>query len=226
MPRNTPAIFWWVVGLSLVGALVPTVYPELDLRVAALFSGPNGVLSNINWWWIQWVNDYIPAVFIVLLGATAIAWLLLRGERWKEMRWVLAFFVVAGILGPGAVVNLGVKDQWNRARPYEVQNFGGTAHFTRAAVITDQCDANCSFVSGHVACGIFLASLALVHRRRQIIWTGLGVASGGLIGLARMRDMAHWLSDVLWAFPITLMASWLVWKLMIWIYTRPWRTVG
>ena len=93
--------------------------------------------------------------------------------------------------------------------------------------MTDQCDANCSFVSGHVACGVFLAALGLVHRRRQRQWATAGVLSGLVIGFARMADHAHWLSDVLWAFPITLSACWLVWKALLVLrrYRRPSATV-
>ena len=126
--------------------------------------------------------------------------------------------MIAGILGPGMVVNWGFKENWQRARPYQVENFGGTQKFSRATVISDQCDNNCSFVSGHVACGIFLASMMLVHRNRRIAWGIAGVASGLAIGFARMADGAHWLSDVLWASPITLVCSWLVWKLLLRLY--------
>ena len=39
-----------------------------------------------------------------------------------------------------------------------------------------------------------------------------------LIGFSRMADMAHWLSDALWAAPITWVCSWLVWRAMVWAY--------
>jgi lipid A 4'-phosphatase len=175
---------------------------------------------------VVWINAQIPTVFRYFLLIAFMGWVAsLFVERWRNWRMGLAFVVVAGILGPGAVVNWGFKDNWQRARPYQVQAFGGTQTFSRAAVMTDQCDANCSFVSGHVACGVFLASLGLVHRRRQRAWAAVGVASGLVIGFARMADVAHWLSDVLWAFPITLGTSWLVWKLML-LYRRPSATVG
>ena len=130
----------------------------------------------------------------------------------------MAFIVLAGALGPGVVVNSVFKDNWQRARPYQVEAFGGTQQFTRAAVITDQCDNNCSFVSGHVACGFFLASLMLVDRRRRVMWGVVGVVSGLAIGFSRMAAGAHWLSDVLWASPITLMTSWLVWRILVRAY--------
>jgi hypothetical protein len=40
-----------------------------------------------------------------------------------------------------------------------------------------------------------------------------------------MSDVAHWFSDVLWAYPITLATSWLVWRGLVYAYqwrdTRP-----
>jgi lipid A 4'-phosphatase len=92
--------------------------------------------------------------------------------------------------------------------------------FTRAGLITDQCNNNCSFVSGHVACGFFFASLMLLSQRKRKLWAGVGLGAAALIGFARMADMAHWLSDVLWAGPITLVCSWVIWRLLIWMY-RP-----
>jgi membrane-associated PAP2 superfamily phosphatase len=77
-----------------------------------------------------------------------------------------------------------------------------------------------------VACGVFLISLGLVHRRRQRVWAVVGTVSGLVIGFARMSDVAHWLSDVLWAFPITLLTSWVVWKTLYGLYAKPSRTVG
>jgi lipid A 4'-phosphatase len=130
----------------------------------------------------------------------------------------LAFVVISCLLGPGLVVNAVFKDQWKRARPIQVAHFGGAQQFTRAGVITDQCETNCSFVSGHVACGFFFLSLMLVNRRRIKFWAVAGVGAGLLIGFSRMSNMAHWLSDVLWAAPVTLACSWVIWKALLLIY--------
>ena len=224
---QTPSLFKAIVALFVALALVPTVWTALDLQAAAIFAGPAAPVQAVDWWWVQWINAYIPTVFRYGLVLAFVGWLAatLR-PRWQAWRLPLAFVLVAGILGPGAVVNWGFKDNWQRARPYQVENFGGAQKFSRAAVPSDQCDANCSFVSGHVACGVFLASLGLVHRRRQRLWAAAGVGAGLVIGFARMADVAHWLSDVLWAFPITLVTSWLVWKALQRLYRKPSATVG
>jgi lipid A 4'-phosphatase len=215
-----------VLAFTLL-ALVPTVWTELDLAAASLFMGSAPTIASLKWGWVETINVWVPFAFRVALGLALLGWLWARlhahRARW---RMPLAFVVLAGVAGPGLVVNLVFKDHWQRARPYQVEDFGGTQKFTRAAVITDQCNNNCSFVSGHVACGVFLASLGLVHRRRQIAWAVAGTGAGLAVAFARMSDKAHWLSDVLWAFPITLLTSWLVWKALLWAYARPSRTVG
>ena len=225
--HTTPRLYLWITGLFLLAALVPTLWTRLDLQAAALFTGPQAWLHAVDWWWVLLINAYVPTVFRWCLLAALLGWVAasLR-PGWQAWRLPLLFVVLAGVLGPGAVVNWGFKDNWQRARPYQVENFGGPQKFSRAAVMTNQCDANCSFVSGHVACGVFLVSLGLVHRRRQRRWAAVGVLAGLVIGFSRMADVAHWLSDVLWAFPITLAVSWLVWKGLLALYRKPSATVG
>jgi lipid A 4'-phosphatase len=216
---KTPTLYWWLVGASIVLALIPTIWTAFDLQMASIFKGDARQLASVDWFWVELINWYVPAVFRILVIAALSAWLVLAFRK-KALQWrlPLAFVVMAGTLGPGIVVNNGFKDNWQRARPYQVQEFGGAAQFTRAAVMTDQCDNNCSFVSGHVACGVFLASLMLVNPRRQRLWAVIGISAGWVIGFARMSAGAHWLSDVLWAFPITLISSWIVWKFLLLAY--------
>lgn len=224
-----PMPLWYgcMVAVWVLLALLPTVWSEADVTMAGVFTGPSASLAQARqWWWVAFINEYIPTLFRACLLLCLIGWVVATLQvRWQRWRLALAFVVVAGVLGPGLVVNWVFKDQWQRARPYQVTQFGGTQQFTRAGVMTDQCNYNCSFVSGHVACGAFLASLALVLRRRKL-WIATGVLAGGLVGFSRMAAAGHWLSDVLWAFPITWLTSWLVWCALRRLYASPSRTVG
>lgn len=220
--KQTPPLYWWILGVSVALALLPTVWTSLDLNAAALFLGPSAPIDAAQWWWVELINLYVPAAFRTMVVLALLGWLLVRKRAWgKSWRMTLAFVVLGGALGPGLLVNSGFKDNWQRARPYQVQPFGGAQQFTRATVMTDQCNNNCSFVSGHVACGNFLASLMLVQRRRRCMWGTIGVTTSLIIGFARMADGAHWLSDVLWASPITLLCSWCIWKVLIRFYPDP-----
>jgi lipid A 4'-phosphatase len=216
---ETPRLFWWIVGVSVALALIPTVWTAIDLQTAGLFIGDSATINTRSWFWVELINLYIPAAFRVVVLTALAGWIFTSYSRYgKRWRLRLAFVVLAGTLGPGLLVNSGFKENWQRSRPYQVENFGGTQKFTRATVITDQCNNNCSFVSGHVACGFFLVSLMLIDRRRRVVWGVSGVVAGLAIGFARMSVGDHWLSDVLWASPITLLCSWAIWKILLRIY--------
>lgn len=211
---RTPPLFWWLVAASTALALVPTAWTWLDLWAAGFFLGTESTQEAKAWWWVESINLYVPAAFRIMVAVALLLSVWVSFFARTQLRWrlPLVFIVLSGALGPGLLVNSGFKDNWQRARPYQVVDFGGTQQFTRAAVMTDQCDNNCSFVSGHVACGFFFASLMLIAPKRKHVWAVVGMLGGWVIGFARMADGAHWLSDVLWACPITLVCSWIVWR--------------
>ena len=102
------------------------------------------------------------------------------------------------LLGPGLMVNEVLKGHSGRARPMTVTQFEGDRQFTPAFAAADQCDHNCSFVSGHAGMGFFLIALAWVFRDRRWLWAG--IALGALVGLGRVVQGAHFLSDIVFAF--------------------------
>jgi len=114
---------------------------------------------------------------------------------------VAVYLLLSLALGPGLVVNTVLKDHWGRARPSQIEAFGGTRQFTPALLPAHQCPRNCSFPAGHPAMGFYLVSFALLipERRRRRAAIGATVAAGSLIGLARMAQGAHFLSDVVFS---------------------------
>jgi lipid A 4'-phosphatase len=112
-------------------------------------------------------------------------------------------------------VNTILKDYCGRARPFQVSEFGGRRHFTPAFVITDQCKTNCSFVSGDASLGYFGLAFFFVTRRRRVVIASAAVLAGTLIGLVRMAQGAHFLSDVIFAAVFTFLAGWLLYFLIL-----------
>ncbi len=212
---RSSVIYGVVLAASILAALVPTVFPTIDLAVSTYFMQPNPPMVTKSWLWVELINEYTPTIFRIWAILCLPAWLLVRRfARYRRWAHPIAFVGLALLLGPGLMVS-GLKEVTQRARPFYVTEFGGSKQFTPALRIAGQCnDDNCAFVSGHTADGFFLASLMLLSRRRRAWWVALGVASGVLIGFARVSVGAHWLSDALWAFPVTMVCSWIAWVLL------------
>jgi lipid A 4'-phosphatase len=213
-------VFLLVLGASLLAAMLPVLWPQLDIAVAGYFlqSPPPVDPSRWMWGWIYYVNEYPPDLFRGLSMLLIAAWIvvtLLR--RWQRTGLALAFVGISLMLGPG-LATWAAKEHTLRARPFDVVEFGGTRQFTPALTQAQQCTDNCAFTSGHVACGFFFVSLMLLDPRRRWRWIATGLIAGSLVALARMSVGAHWLSDALWALPITLASSGLVWVVLNFFY--------
>jgi lipid A 4'-phosphatase len=178
--------------------------PWVDMSTSGLFYDPDRGFVLANWPPIVLLFHAIPWIAggTLILTAVGASWLLLLGRPlWRLDRKALIFLVASTAAGPGFLANTLLKDHWGRARPIQIEAFGGTHHFTLAPLPAAECDRNCAFVSGHAALAFSLVSLAFLlppgnSRRRGIAATlGFGV----LVGLGRIAQGAHFLSDVVYA---------------------------
>ncbi|MDR2092642.1 MAG: phosphatase PAP2 family protein [Azoarcus sp.] len=202
----------------LAAAALFTLWPELDPKISAFFYRPEirdftGNQSAL----VMAVYRFIPLLArsaIVLIVLAFVIGLFLRGPRGRLLRIRAGFLAAALAFGPGLVIDVALKDYFDRARPAETAEFGGSARYTPAFIPGDQCQKNCSFVSGHASAGFFFASFGFLGgaaaRRR---WTAIGLALGGLAGLGRISQGGHFLSDVVFAFYFTWFSVWLVWSI-------------
>ncbi len=92
-----------------------------------------------------------------------------------------------------------MKGHWGRARPSQIQEFGGNLQYSPPLKSRDQCDWNCSFVCGHATIGYSFMIIGALMRKR-IVWVIVATIIGGLIGLIRFIQGAHFFSDVVFSF--------------------------
>lgn len=200
--------FLILIGLGFAYAVLFLLRPETDLALArrlydSSFFLKDTMLIQFSYKSIAWITRAI------IVGA--IAALVWKAIKFRTLHRPALFILISLALGPGLLVHTVFKDNWGRARPSQIVEFGGTKHFSPPLIITDQCDKNCSFVSGHAAIGFFICAFALFFKgwQRTAVYTG-GVLFGLWIGFIRMAMGGHFFSDVIFAGIFVLLVVHLV----------------
>src|ERR1700738_2006749 len=188
------------LNLAFVVGLLFGIYPELDLKLAALFYDPAtksfplkqntlAALARDGAMWIAW-GFAVPA--IVALVAK-----LVRPDR--------RLLVSAGVL-----TNFTVKSYWGRPRPVAVTQFNGTEPFMPWWDPRGSCDRNCSFFSGEGATAFWTYAPAALT---PPAWRPLAYAAATLFGALtsglRMAFGGHFFTDVAAAGLVTFVVIWL-----------------
>ena len=176
------------------------LFPQIDLWVSGLFYNTEQGFYLAGNPLVRFIYAGIPifttAMTLALIGLLLYTWLKKRTALGLDRR-AYVYLLLVLIIGPGLLSSI-FKDNWHRARPMTVEQFGGKQQFSPAFVISDQCDNNCSFFSGHPTSLYFFIAVALVapptYRRRFMV---LAIAGGLIVGLGRVMQGGHFFSDVI-----------------------------
>ena len=213
------------IGVFLLASLVFIVVPQLDLWVSHLFYADHGNFPANQIWLVKgiylgtpWAGRVLFAFSIFLLILAVLTPSKVSRRNWRRASAVIAVVV----LGVGLLVHTVLKDGMGRPRPRDVQAFAGPNAFVPVFVPSQFCQTNCSFVSGHSAVGFALMSLGMfgIRRRRQF-WLFTGLVVGGLIGLVRIAQGGHFLSDIVFSL-IAIWSSHLLIR-AVWLRFRGWQ---
>jgi len=202
------------VFLFLLCVVFFTTYPELDILVSSLFySAEAGKFvwryAAVNSFVYEYTNYLAYILTFSLLGLVVAAY----GSKIQVLtkkKKVIMFLFLTLVAGPGFVVNTVFKDNWDRPRPREVIEFGGSFKFEPPLSPTFECEDCYSFVSGHASVGFYFFAVALLLRKRR--WLLLPVLMGGGIGFVRIMQGGHFLSDVIFS-------GWVVWFVSVVMYS-------
>ena len=160
-------------------------------------------------WWVRLLHSGLAYIIGAALLAVAGLWIYNRVSGSNALNVdgrKVSYLVLVLALGAGLIVNVIFKDHFGRARPRDIEAFGGSSLFTPAFVISDQCARNCSFSSGEGAGGFFALALARVLCRRRAA-TIAAVVFGSLVSLARIAVGAHFFSDIVVSFFVMLIVT-------------------
>ncbi len=196
-----------LLACCVIASLILVAFPRMDIRISNLFF--DGRFSLQDHWLPRLLHAGVGWFLIASLATVTAIYgfnrLRHRNVLGVQDRTVAYLFLVL-LLGAGLVVNFAFKDHFGRARPRDVDIFGGTRHFTPAFVPTDQCDRNCSFSSGDAAGAFFALALARALSRRRTVFAA-AVGFGALVAASRIVSGAHFFSDNVVSFLVMLLAT-------------------
>jgi lipid A 4'-phosphatase len=203
------------LGLALFVGLLFGFYPELDLKLAALFYDPAtrsfplklntlAAFARDAAMWIAW-GLVLPAIVALLVKmARPDRPLLISGRA-------AMFLLITMVLAAGILTNLTFKSYWNRPRPVVVTEFNGPLNFVPWWDPRGRCDKNCSFFSGEGATAFWTYAPAALT---PPAWRPLAYVAATLFGVAtsvlRMAFGGHFFTDVAAAGLVTFLVIWLV----------------
>lgn len=219
-PLGAPAligdpIVQCLILITLTSAVF-LAFPGIDIWFSNLFYANGFAVAQLKAFiylrdLLRNATAIIPTVLVIVLVIKLV---------WPHRRSLLKprdiVFILSTLgIGPGIVTNAIFKSNWGRPRPYTVDGFGGDLPFVGVWKITHYCSHNCSFVSGEGSSAIWLVTLAVLLPKR---WraTGIKVLVGFAVAfsLNRVAFGAHFLSDVVLAWWITLLTIAIIYRLL------------
>lgn len=211
------------LGLALVIGLLFGIFPELDLKLAALFYDPAtksfplksdglAAFARDGAMWVAWA--------LALPALAAIVGKLLRPGRPMLISGRAAVFLLLTILLSAVLLsNLTFKSHWGRPRPVMVTEFNGPWQFVPWWDPRGECGRNCSFFSGEGATAFWTYAPAALT---PPAWRPLAYAAATLFGITtsvlRMAFGGHFFTDVAAAGLVSFLVIWLAYA---WIYRWP-----
>jgi len=211
-----PGILWFF-GIHALLGLAFFFLPEIDLGFSGLFytSGKGFVIGSRSSAkalpFLPWITIAFVTLSVLLFIRNIVAGRRNRQSisRLSSIRHIL-FLLLTLVLGPGLLINVILKEQSGRSRPSRIDAFGGNRQFTAAFTATGPCKSNCSFVSGDAAMGYYLLAFLFVARKRRWAIAFAAYTLGTAIGLVRIAQGAHFLSDVIFAGFFTFLVAWVL----------------
>lgn len=201
--RRTHAI----LASFLVVSVLLVVFSGIDIRISRLFFDHGFYLADQGW--VRWMQYSVHGFIVVSMASVVLMWLVNR-LRARNLFAIdgrkIAYLFLVLILGAGLIVNVAFKDNFGRARPRDIAEFGGSEQFTPAFMITDACDANCSFASGDSAGAFFALAFFMVARRKRAVAVA-AVGFGVLVSASRIASGAHFFSDTVVSFFVMLIVA-------------------
>lgn len=195
-----------ILGIIALASTAVFWLTDLDIRFSALFhdalspDGPWPQAGEALWMALYAIDTHMTMVLAFVAAALMIAGSFPGADRRKILYGL--FIVLSVALGAGLLVNGVLKQHWGHPRPDEIADFGGSGRYAPPWAKRPSGEGE-SFPSGHAAIAFsyfvfyFILRIPRPKLARACFWATIFL--GGLMGLARVIQGRHFLSDVLWA---------------------------
>src|SRR5450756_999068 len=121
------------LAIAAVVGVVFGLYPQIDLMIAAPFhdislrGNPFGLRIYPPLLLARDIGLWVGTAVIIPVVAALVLKLLLPRRRLLLSGRAILFLMTTIALGPGLLANVVLKEHWDRPRPIEVTQFGGTS---------------------------------------------------------------------------------------------------
>lgn len=197
-----------ILTLGVIALVTTSVFyvTDLDVRFSRLFFAAAG--PEQHWphgesllWRILYESDGYLTAALSVISIALIAIGALRPRR-RRLLFTGLFIILSASIASGLLVNVILKGHWGHPRPDEIVQFGGDRSYLPPWAKGPEGGGE-SFPCGHASIGFSFIALWFILRGRQpklaaLCFAGAAVL-GGMLGLARVIQGRHFLSDVLWA---------------------------
>ena len=203
----------------LISILIFLIFPLLDIKISSLFFSENSFMSE-RYSIIKSIRILLKNLMIIIpiFGLFFFLFILQRKKK-KELRFRLAVvgLLIGPIIGCGVIANLIFKENWGRARPVHITEFGGNKIFSNPFIRSDQCETNCSWISGETS-GAFSFMVGTIILRNHIFFICNWIL-GLLVFFCRLSMGGHFFSDNLFALFLMLYLAY-GYRYLVYLYIR------
>jgi lipid A 4'-phosphatase len=209
---HVPLTLWLLFILS---SLVFVFYPQVDLFISNLFYDGKGFPINGTLFEEIFYYSVKPLIIALSLGSLLLFLYNFFGKKniLDINAKVILYLLLTLGLAPGIIVNSVFKENWERARPAQITQFGGDKEFSPAFIPSNQ--EGYSFSSGHAAGAFSLMAFALLLKRQRAFWVGISLLYGALVSFARVSAGGHFFSDVVTSFFFVTIFTLIFYSLLI-----------
>lgn len=195
---------FFLLVFALVSATALCVLADADIRAASLFYQPGAgfPLGTLQPWRFLYRFGEYPSFAMGAAAAICFGAGFFRPSLVRFRRQAL-FLALLLIIAPGILANSVFKNHWGRPRPRQVDIFGGSMAFHQPWQ-PGPAPKNASFPAGHPTVAFYLSAPYFVlrekrRRRQALLWLWGGILYGAVMGVARIIQGGHFVTDVIWS---------------------------